>query len=202
MRCSGLEYFPYPGKFNIAQRSSVMKTAQMIHYKTMQTSSHREILHSTPAQHQTTTYFVETTPTTHYVLAEKGVFPQNMVLMLISGVIILVLPVIIILAYKMTKRRSNEQNDKSQSANANESHNITTDLEATASMYVNVTNQIQEQVGQYEPVDMRLMRRPNPEVCLYTHLTSNENRDTYLEPINTNRNWTESELNDPYQIID
>ena len=158
-------------------------------------------IQSTHLERPTTTYVVETTPTD--VPTENGLISQNKVLMMVSGVIILVLLlVIIILAYNMIKRRSNEQNDRNQTVNATEGQNATTGLQITAPVYVNVTNQSQEPVPKYELVNMRLISQPDPEYSSYTHLTPNENRDTYLEPINTQRGSSENELNTLYEIID
>ena len=181
LKCSGSEYFPYTTKTNV-----------------------RENVWSTSLQRQTTPYVTETAPTVHNEHTTPRVqAPQNKGLMVVLVVIISVLLlVIIILTFYIIKRQSNERNNRNQTTNLNESHSPITGSQATVPVYVNVTNQSNEPIGQYESVDMRLISRPNPEVDLYTHLTPNEDRDTYLEPINTNRDSIESELNEPYEIID
>ena len=179
-----------------------MKTTQIT--ESQVTTKKPIISPSTIAQSKIVTFATLTTQMMNDSRGQNGLItlPKVLFTVLIITILFLILAIFLLTCY-IIKRRSSEQNDRNQAINPNACYETTSGVPTTTTpVYVNVPNQTQAPVADYESVNMRLLSQSNPEGSLYTSLASNENRNTYLEPVNTHRNSIESELNEPYEIIE
>ena len=211
MRCSGSErYTPPvitqettpPTQAKSSTTANDIKTIQLTQREAL-TATTPIISRSTTEQSKIVAFSTQTTQMMNDSPGQNGFIYLPVLLAVSSANIVLIILVVVLLTCYVMKRRSSEQNDRNQAVNPNVGHGTNTGSPtATAPVYANVPNQIQASVSEYESVNLMLLRPPNPEESVYTSLASNQDRNTYLEPIIAHRNSNGSELNDPYESIE